>query len=713
MEKLAPFLFALDATNYSRWLPVHIHNMKYLPNAIKTEFKNGLWTVTRSAKKFSSIAIDQAHEQTNKILKGTGGALGLYDNEKAFMKWMIVTPELSRMIQEFETFLPRRDHDEDELFLNHHEQSTSFQKTFHDKAKKFYDKVCEYGNPFTIEHESLLTLNTQEICDDSVVDTIKNLESRGTTQYNNYVQSILETGKKSIHDVISKNSFPLMSTPLKKISTTAGNKLKVMKLNSNIFSSLVAVLQQREISLERLFSYELHSFPPAISEYGQLNLPGNKAALVHEIVTNCHNATDVLSEFCATATLIIDGGKIPYQFTGKPNMTFRQYADIISKMLMKKFDTFKRIDIVFDVYLPNSLKAATREKRGKGIRRRVAAANKCPGNWMQFLKDAINKKELNEYLAETLSALSYPQGRELFVTSQEKVLSNCGTAMPDSDQEEADSRLLLHAKSALSQNMTFVYIISNDTDVIIIALGVYHKLCSEHIFDDMVIEFGIGQHERRISVKSLAESLGQTRSQAMVFFHSFTGTDTTSSFRNIGKKRAYEAFKAYSEIEQIFSDFHVNPFPNFDEEHEKFKKIQRFVILMYSKTSLLHNTDEARLDLYFSRSQNIENIPPTKNALFLHTRRALYQSGVWSRCLEAQQNLPSPKDFGWLESSDQVIKWIPNWMSQFQASIECREFVKCGCQTSCTSSKRCKCNSADLKCTRLCKCKCLDKVMYE
>ena len=70
-------------------------------------------------------------------------------------------------------------------------------------------------------------------------------------------------------------------------------------------------------------------------------MPGNKAALVHEIVTNCHNATDVLSEFCATATLIIDGGKIPYQFTGKPNMTYRQYADIISKMLMKKFDTFK------------------------------------------------------------------------------------------------------------------------------------------------------------------------------------------------------------------------------------------------------------------------------------------------------------------------------------------------------------------------------------
>ena len=271
--------------------------------------------------------------------------------------------------------------------------------------------------------------------------------------------------------------------------------------------------------------------------------------------------------------------------------------------------------------------------------------------------------------------------------------------------------MILHAKHTLMQNMTFIYIIINDTDVIIIALALFHRLRSEHIFEDLVIEFGVGKNDRRISIKNLAESLGQTRSQAMVFFHAFTGCDTTSSFKNIGKKKAFEALKCYSEIETIFADFYNNPFPNFAEDDAIFGKIQRFVIIMYSKTFPLFDVNEARLDLYFARTQSLESIPPTKNALFLHTRRALLQSGIWSCCLDAMQNLSSTKDFGWTESSDS-IKWSPQWMTQNEASKECREFVKCGCKTSCTGSKRCKCNSADLKCTLLCSCQCSEKVSY-
>ena len=44
---------------FSRWLPVHIRDMKNLPESIKLQFEKGLFTVTKTAKKFSSIAIDQ------------------------------------------------------------------------------------------------------------------------------------------------------------------------------------------------------------------------------------------------------------------------------------------------------------------------------------------------------------------------------------------------------------------------------------------------------------------------------------------------------------------------------------------------------------------------------------------------------------------------------------------------------------------------------
>ena len=65
------------------------------------------------------------------------------------------------------------------------------------------------------------------------------------------------------------------------------------------------------------------------------------------------------------------------------------------------------------------------------------------------------------------------------------------------------------------------------------------------------------------------------------------------------EKKAYETLKAYPE-KAVFADYYTNPFQNFDEEDDKFKKIQRFVVLMYSRTSAINDVNEARIDLYFS-----------------------------------------------------------------------------------------------------------------
>lgn len=77
LEALAPwFFFALDHVNYSRWLPIFINDMKSLPDEI-THNLHKFWAVQKTEKKFSSIPIDQAHEQNNAIVKGSGGAVGL------------------------------------------------------------------------------------------------------------------------------------------------------------------------------------------------------------------------------------------------------------------------------------------------------------------------------------------------------------------------------------------------------------------------------------------------------------------------------------------------------------------------------------------------------------------------------------------------------------------------------------------------------------
>lgn len=83
---MLPWFFAMNHSNYARWLPVHLRDMRSLDQMVPdvaAEFKKGLFTVNKTAKRFSAMAIDQAHEQNNAMVKGDGGAVGLTENPNA------------------------------------------------------------------------------------------------------------------------------------------------------------------------------------------------------------------------------------------------------------------------------------------------------------------------------------------------------------------------------------------------------------------------------------------------------------------------------------------------------------------------------------------------------------------------------------------------------------------------------------------------------
>eukprot|EP00112_Aurelia_sp_Birch-Aquarium-sp1_P024416 Seg771.7 transcript_id=Seg771.7/GoldUCD/mRNA.D3Y31 product="hypothetical protein" protein_id=Seg771.7/GoldUCD/D3Y31 len=98
LVEIASWFFAMNHTNYARWLPVHIRDLKQLGahhQAVEDAFKAGKFTVKKTQRRFSAIPIDQAHEQNNKIIKGDGGAVGLTDNPSALRRWMVAGPESS------------------------------------------------------------------------------------------------------------------------------------------------------------------------------------------------------------------------------------------------------------------------------------------------------------------------------------------------------------------------------------------------------------------------------------------------------------------------------------------------------------------------------------------------------------------------------------------------------------------------------------------
>ena len=83
------WFFVLNHHNYARWLSVHWLDMRALPQTapdVARRFDDGFFTVNKSSKRFSAIAIDQAREQNNAIVKGDGGAVGLTENPSALRR---------------------------------------------------------------------------------------------------------------------------------------------------------------------------------------------------------------------------------------------------------------------------------------------------------------------------------------------------------------------------------------------------------------------------------------------------------------------------------------------------------------------------------------------------------------------------------------------------------------------------------------------------
>ena len=148
LTKLVSWFFSLDHFNYSRWISVHLRDMMLLSHVhpqVHAEFLKGHFTVKKTNHSFSKIAIDQAHEQNNAIVKEDGGAVGLTESPAALQRWMVSGPEMARLINDFESAV---NHAQVTIDKRHHEQRPGIQKAFLQDVKSLKAAFDEYGSPF-------------------------------------------------------------------------------------------------------------------------------------------------------------------------------------------------------------------------------------------------------------------------------------------------------------------------------------------------------------------------------------------------------------------------------------------------------------------------------------------------------------------------------------------------------------------------------------
>ena len=407
LEALTPWFFALDHTNYARWVPIHLRDMKSLSSDVKDDFLS-CWVLRKTHNKFSCIPIDQAHEQNNELVKGSGGAVGLTENPKAFRRWMVAGPEQARLLTEFEGQFMAQENAQGK----HHEQSLSVQDLFKIHSNSLYETITSMGNPFIDDCPELLALDSRNCAADSVVTTVQTIQSVGNTQYQKYVSDVINTRSVSIHQPIKRNSLPLLKRQSSKVTTKNSQKMASLRSDCDLFSHLFIASKFRDGNLDDFFSHENHPWPPSISEHGKLRLPNRKSDLL-----SCLGESTMEAPMIFHAK-IFDGPAIVHSLSTKQASTFEKYRDeVFLPWTNQQLSNCDRIDIIWNRYVAGSLKDSTREKRGKGTRRKVQAQAKLPTNFSDFLRDTENKCELFDFLTQKVSMHDYPSGKQVYITS--------------------------------------------------------------------------------------------------------------------------------------------------------------------------------------------------------------------------------------------------------------------------------------------------------
>ncbi|KAG1654719.1 hypothetical protein GQR58_024872 [Nymphon striatum] len=301
--------------------------------------------------------------------------------------------------------------------------------------------------------------------------------------------------------------------------------------------------------------------------------------------------------------------------------------------------------------------------------------------------------------------MDLPDGKEVFATDGAGVLAS-GSSQNDMcpcDHEEADTRLIIHVQNALKNGANTCVVRTVDTDVLVILIGRFHHLLTLNKDADVWISFGTGKNFTYYSVNAICGAIGRERSIALPLFHSFTGCDITSCFHGRGKRMACQAWNSYPEVTQAFTYLAMNSYANATKDDVYFKLLERFVVVLYDKTSSLDSVDEARKELFCQKGRSIENIPPTQDALFQHVKRAAYQGGIWTTSEMIKQHRPLPDGWGWTKDPDSQ-SWRPVWTILPIASKACSELVKCVCKSTKGCGRKCACKQSNWRCTELCSC---------
>jgi hypothetical protein len=651
-------------------------------------------------------------------LKGTGGIIGLTLKGSALARWFLARPVTAQYSTAFLDNICNPEQNSSDKQPQYHAGGKTAQERWNENVNtmiQMFDGA--YIDPFEVSTTNLINFATGAIAPSAIEESMVNALEKGATMASKFIDDRFippeeaDIPKKSLYDAITRSAIKTMTDMQRKVKVHH----KDVTINGEVmYLRLLAVNAKKKVPLKRVLSFENAPVPLSLFAEDGTMLACAKSDFMHKLEELVPG--DKITTIQRCDALLFDGHASIQMLSGTATlgpMCFRDMAERFIGHIMHLSNItpstdVKQIHIIFDKYLEDSIKGQTRAKRGEGMGHlyHVKADVAIPQNWKQFLSKGQNKASLasyyTEYMLERGPALlkegqtlciSGGIGDKTFCITREEVREVDSLF---SNQEEADTRLILHAAAAAEEGAHTVVVHSPDTDVLVLLIHHRPAIKAKEIY---FLTGRDGKHTQLtgyIPVHTIYDLLSTEQQKIILSVYCLTGCDTVSSFFGHGKRTAYRHM-----IQKAgqFQPLAVLGSPQELVLRDVEQAAIKFIGAMYGES---HCTSLNALRCDKTGKKNIQGkkLPPTEDAFHLHLLRCAYQLMIWRQAVVPLLTLPDVTMYGY-ERSTGVLQ--PKMMGQSPAAPELLNDLVCDCLPD-ECAMECSCLTNEQPCTAACNC---------
>lgn len=185
----------------------------------------------------------------------------------------------------------------------------------------------------------------------------------------------------------------------------------------------------------------------------------------------------------------------------------------------------------------------------------------------------------------------------------------------------------------------------------------------------------------------------------MLGIHAWTGCDSVSAFAGQGKIRSVTLIEKSDTFREAFKVLGVE----WNVSDQLVSILENFTCAMYARNAKSTTVNALRYEMFCSKNGDVSSgqLPPCKDALKQHAKRANYQVAIWRRSLQNSPEVPKATDgHGWIMGEDGQIEI--EWITGKPAPEIVLSLMSCKCVRSCKAGS-CQCIDHGLPCTHACK----------